>query len=48
MKKLYKIFIVSLITIFSILTVNAVSAPTNLKLIEAGNDFVKIGWDKAE
>ena len=33
---------------FSTLSVNAIDAPTNLKLIGSGTDFVKIGWDPAE
>ncbi|QFR38955.1 fibronectin type III domain-containing protein [Candidatus Gracilibacteria bacterium 28_42_T64] len=48
MKNLFKLFSVFLIIAVSIFSVHAVNAPTNLKMIDAGTDFIKMGWDEAE
>ncbi len=48
MKNLFKLFSVFLIIAVSIFSVHAVNAPTNLKMIDAGTDFIKMWWDEAE
>ena len=48
MKNIWKIFTVFIVTILSTLTVNAINAPENLKILDAWKDYINLWWDASE
>jgi len=48
MKNIWKTFIVFIVTVLSTLTVNAINAPENLKILDAWKDYINLWWDASE